>query len=120
MKIIINGKNLHGHAKFSSQIEKTPENYNEEDLRTVRDYEEKVQFLQSERERYVNLLYAEYAKLANLTREGMRKFNARLADLLTKKLEIDTGILHQNLQVNRQRYINYKRILLSEQENDIM
>lgn len=72
-----------------------------------------MQFLQSERERYLNLLYIEYAKLANTTREGMQKFNSRLAELLHVKMEIDSAILHQNLQINRQRIMNHKKKLAS-------
>jgi hypothetical protein len=42
--------------KVFFRIENDPEAYNEDDLRAVRDYEEKVQFLNSERERYKTLL----------------------------------------------------------------
>lgn len=96
-------------------MEKQPEEYIEEDLRAVRDYEEKVKFLQSEREKYINMLYVEYNKLSNITRENMRKFNSRLADALVLKLEIETGVAQQRLQVHRMRHNNHTKNLMAEQ-----
>lgn len=93
------------------QLEKDPENFVEEDLRAVRDYEEKVAFMQSERERYINILFSEYSKLSNLTREGMKKFNSRLTDSQVLKLEIETAILQQRLQVDRMNHINHSKRL---------
>ena len=46
------------------QLEKNPEDYNEEDLRTIKDYEEKVAFRLTERERYRKMLEAEFKKLS--------------------------------------------------------
>lgn len=96
------------------QLEKKPEEYNEEDLRGIRDYEEKVKILQSEREKYINLLYSEYYKLSNITREGMRKFNSRLADILILKLEVETGVTQQRLQISRMRHSSHKKLLLEQ------
>nr|CAD7267441.1 unnamed protein product [Timema shepardi] len=44
-------------------VEKQPEEFDEDDLRVVREYEEKVKFLMSERERYKKLLDQERIKL---------------------------------------------------------
>lgn len=102
-----------------TQTEKPPEQYNEEDLRAIKDYEEKVEFLQSERERYMNMLYAEYAKLSNTTREGMKKFNERLADLFQKKTSVDMGIVLQNLLVARYRSRQFDRKMCKERRDEI-
>lgn len=101
-------------ALFYMQLEKHPDEYVEEDLRAVRDYEEKVKFLQSEREKYINMLYAEYYKLSNITRENMRKFNTRLAEASVMKLEVQTGISQQHLQVHRIRHNNHTKNLIAE------
>lgn len=100
-------------------MEKQPEEYIEEDLRAIRDYEEKVKFLQSEREKYINMLYAEYNKLSNITREGMRKFNSRLSEAFVLKLEIETGIAQQRLQVHRMRHSNHTKNLMAANVSDL-
>nr|CAD7449568.1 unnamed protein product [Timema bartmani] len=45
------------------QVEKQPEEFDEDDLRVVMEYEEKVKFLMSERERYKKMLDQERIKL---------------------------------------------------------
>lgn len=96
-------------------MEKQPEEYVEEDFRAIREYEEKSKFLQSEREKYINMLYVEYNKLSNITREGMRKFNSRLGEALVLKLEIETGIAQQRLQVHRMRHSNHTKNLMAKE-----
>jgi hypothetical protein len=66
----VHDKNIFGHAsllhlKVFFRSEKEPETYSEDDLRAVRDYEDKVQFLNSERERYKTLLRGEYGKVSH-------------------------------------------------------
>jgi hypothetical protein len=46
------------------QIEKNPEDYNNEDLKVIQDYKEKVALRVSERERYRNMLESEFHKLS--------------------------------------------------------
>lgn len=101
---------------FVVKIEKEPENYNEEDLRAIRDYEEKVKFLNSERERYKKILEAEYIKLGGVLRESVKKFNGRLADLLLLKIKIDTALGQETLKINRLRYNCLKKILMNIEE----
>ncbi|XP_044262211.1 cilia- and flagella-associated protein 43 [Tribolium madens] len=101
-------------------IEKEPENFNEDDLRAVRDYEDKVQFLNSERERYKSLLRAEYAKLAKSVRENIKKFNNKLSELLHLRLEVDAAISHESLRVTRIKLFQYKRKLLFQKEQEIL
>lgn len=47
------------------QLEKKPEDYNEVDLKAIKDYEEKCRVLASERERYRKMLEIEYKKVEN-------------------------------------------------------
>ncbi|KAK5649933.1 hypothetical protein RI129_000962 [Pyrocoelia pectoralis] len=101
-------------------IDKQPENYNEEDLRAVRDYEEAVKFLNSERERYKKLLNSEYAKLGSIVRDGVKKFNRKLADCHLTKLLVDSGIKQENLRISRQQLKNHRRIMLNKKELDIV
>jgi hypothetical protein len=102
------------------QVEKEPEAYNEDDLRAVRDYEEKVQFLNSERERYKTLLRAEYGKVSHAVRENIRKFNGRLSDLLLLKLQVDSALTQESLKINRLKLFQHTRKLMFLQEQTIL
>jgi plasmid stabilization system protein ParE len=55
------------------QLEKNPEDYNEEDLRIIKDYEERVEFRLSEREHYRKKLETEFQKLSQSLK--VRKFS---------------------------------------------
>ncbi|KAJ8927378.1 hypothetical protein NQ314_020153 [Rhamnusium bicolor] len=100
-------------------LEKEPEHFNEEDLRAVRDYEEKVAFLHSERERYKKLLDAEFTKIATNLRDNIRKFNQKLKDCLEFKMRLDSGLNQENLKVNRVRWKHNERIKLYQKEEMI-
>ncbi|RZB40350.1 WD repeat-containing protein 96 [Asbolus verrucosus] len=97
-------------------IEKDPENFNEDDLRAVRDYEEKVKFLSNERERYKTMLRAEYGKLSNTVREHIRKFNGKLSDLLNLKLQVDSAISQETFKINRMKLFQHSRMILIKRE----
>lgn len=60
------------------QLDKDPENFNEDDLRLVFEYEAKVAFRNEERQKYRKMLHAEYAKLSAVLNEGIVKFNAKV------------------------------------------
>lgn len=55
------------------QIEKNPEDYNDEDLKIIKDYEEKVALHLSERESYREMLETEFQKLSQTIK--VRKFS---------------------------------------------
>jgi plasmid stabilization system protein ParE len=55
------------------QVEKSPHDYNEEDLKIIKDYEERVAFYLSERERYRKMLETEFQKLSQTLK--VRKFS---------------------------------------------
>ena len=60
------------------QVDKEPEQYNEDDLRVMFEYEAKVAFRNEERDKYRRMLHAEYAKLSQTLNEGIVKFNAKV------------------------------------------
>ncbi|XP_031334791.1 cilia- and flagella-associated protein 43 isoform X2 [Photinus pyralis] len=101
-------------------IDKAPETFNEDDLRAVRDYEEAVKFLNSERERYKKLLNAEYAKIGGIVRDSVKKFNKKLADCYLTKLLVDSGIKQENLRISRQQLKNHERVMLNKSELHIV
>lgn len=68
----------------------------------------------SERARYKNMLEAEYTKLSETMKEGVKKFNTRLRDLLLLKLKVESCRLEEEFKVQRlqawcQERIEYQR-----------
>jgi hypothetical protein len=121
----VHDKKIFGHAsrlhlKVFFRIENDPEAYNEDDLRAVRDYEDQVQFLNSERERYKTLLRGEYSKVSHSVRENIRKFNGRLSDLLLLKLQVDSSLIQESLKINRLKLFQHTRKLMFLQEQTIL
>nr|CAI5834168.1 unnamed protein product [Callosobruchus analis] len=102
--------------KPKCMLEKDPAKFTEEDLRAVRDYEEKVAFLKSERERYKNILDGEFTKIAVSVRDSIRKFNQKVKETVEYKMVIDSGMNHESLRVNRSRDNEDCRINLFEKE----
>lgn len=98
------------NTEFIFQIEKDPSEFNEEDLKTVRDYEEKVAFLNSERERYRNILDTDFTKTSIALRDSIRKFNNKVAKTAEFKLLCDGCMNQENLFVNSHREINSCKI----------
>ncbi|KAK4881574.1 hypothetical protein RN001_004893 [Aquatica leii] len=100
--------------------DKTPEEYNEDDIRATREYEEAVKFLHSERERYKKLLEVEYGKIGNNIRDGIKKFNKKLEDTFLTKLLAESSIKQESLKMSRQALTNHNRILLNKAELDMV
>ncbi|KAF5280666.1 hypothetical protein FQA39_LY05314 [Lamprigera yunnana] len=100
--------------------EKTPAEYIEEDHRAIKEYEEAVQFLNSERERYKRVIAAEYGKTANNIRDSIKKFNKRLTKCFVKKIFVEAAIKQESLKLSRQQLKNHKRILLNKEEINLV
>lgn len=88
-------------------------------MRTVRDYEEKVAFLNSERERYRNILDADFTKTSISLRESIRKFNIKLAGLVEYRFLVASSMNQENFIINRQRMKQYERINTLKEANNI-
>ncbi|XP_022821097.1 cilia- and flagella-associated protein 43 isoform X2 [Spodoptera litura] len=100
-------------------LDKDPENFNEEDLRQVFEYEAKVKFRNEERDKYRKMLHAEYAKLSQVLNEGIIKFNQKVRDTWLTKIKVDSVIGQENLNLMRLRRTNLDRIEMSEVIEDI-
>ncbi|KAJ9574229.1 hypothetical protein L9F63_026125, partial [Diploptera punctata] len=97
--------------------EKTPKDYNEEELRAIRCRILKTSIMFS--------VYAEKRNLIESTKEfnwknrrisdSVLKFNNRLADLFLLKLKIESAIGYENLKIIRGKYrrAEYKRVSLN-------
>lgn len=104
--------------KPKCMLEKKPEDFTEEEIRAAFDYEKKVTFLISERQRYRNMLEAEYSKLSEVTRESVRKFNQRLRDLLLFRLKIESIRCQEVLRLQRMDKYLYERIKFEQTEKE--
>lgn len=69
----------------------------------MKDYEEKVKFLNSERERYKNILDQEYTKIITQIRESVKKFDSRVNDLLHLRIKVDEAIIQEVLILCKER-----------------
>ncbi|CAH2104151.1 unnamed protein product [Euphydryas editha] len=95
-------------------LEKDPEQFNEDDLRLVFDYEAKVAFRNEERDKYRKMLHAEYAKLTQVLNEGIVKFNQKVKEMWLTKLKVDSVIGQENLNLMRLRRTNLDRVEMAE------
>ncbi|XP_052747310.1 cilia- and flagella-associated protein 43 isoform X2 [Bicyclus anynana] len=95
-------------------LEKEPEQFNEEDLRYVFEYEAKVAFRNEERDKYRKMLHAEYAKLSQTLNEGIVKFNQKVKEMWLTKLKVDSVIGQENLNLMRLRRTNLDRVEMAE------
>ncbi|KAK9882218.1 hypothetical protein WA026_019732 [Henosepilachna vigintioctopunctata] len=100
-------------------IEKQPEEFNEEDLRAVKDYEEKVKFLNSERERYKYLLDQEYSKITTQVRESVKKFDMRINDLLLLYIKVNEAIIQEVLILCKERMKLLDRLAFGDKELEL-
>ncbi|KZC03850.1 WD repeat-containing protein 96 [Dufourea novaeangliae] len=105
--------------KPACMLEKQPEDYTEDDILAVRQYEKDVQFLQEERERYKRMLEAEYIKVMGLLQEGIDRFNVKLDELFHLKINIESAIKQMHLRYIRGYLRNYHRIKSLREEDRI-
>ncbi|XP_043526781.1 cilia- and flagella-associated protein 43-like [Frieseomelitta varia] len=103
--------------KPACMLEKKPEDYTSEDISAVKQYENDVQFLMEERERYKRMLEAEYGRVMELLKEGIDKFNDRLNDLFHLKINVEAAINQLHLRYIR-GWILIRRRMQSLQEED--
>ena len=67
--------------KPQCMLDKSSKEYTEEEMQIVKKYEEDVEFLMNEREKYRKILETSYQDTMVAFKEGNKKFNARLEDL---------------------------------------
>lgn len=101
-------------------IEKEPDDFNEDDLRSIKAYEEALKCFESERLRYKRMLVSEYATLGSVVRESVKKFNSRVEEMLWVKTKVESAICQEKLKINRMRLRNYHRIKLIASEREIL
>ncbi|GLG92431.1 WD repeat-containing protein C10orf79, partial [Gryllus bimaculatus] len=101
-------------------MEKLPEEWNEEEIRLVRDYDQKVLNLMDQRRLYRKICGKEYEEILQNQKESMLKFDKRLQQLLLLKMEIQSCIDQENLKILRGRMKIHERMKLENQEHSIL
>ncbi|XP_075222313.1 cilia- and flagella-associated protein 43 isoform X2 [Lycorma delicatula] len=99
--------------------EKEPENFNEQDLIAIRDYEEKVKFHNSERDRYYKMLEQEYYNIKKSIEDSIKKFDDDLYDLLLLKLNVESALNQEILKKLRLRKLFFDILKLDFTEIEI-
>lgn len=59
--------------------------------------------MNSERERYKNILDQEYTKIITQIRESVKKFDSRVNDLLHLRIKVDEAIIQEVLILCKER-----------------
>uniref|UniRef100_A0A1B0EX10 Uncharacterized protein n=1 Tax=Phlebotomus papatasi TaxID=29031 RepID=A0A1B0EX10_PHLPP len=101
------------------QTKKDLREYDEHDWRAVREYEEKLNFLDSEREKYRDQLLDEKRQLQETLDRQIYMFNKKLAELAKVKVKVQMAINQEDLKILRNSMYNYKRIQFTRQEHEI-
>lgn len=82
---------------------KEPEEYVEEDIRAVNEYEKAVVAWDEERAKYRNLLQDEQTKLIQKMQESIETFDSRVFELFKTKLKYESAIKQEQLKISRLR-----------------
>ncbi|XP_055684222.1 cilia- and flagella-associated protein 43 [Lutzomyia longipalpis] len=100
------------------QTKKDLREYDEHDWRAVREYEEKLNFLDSEREKYRDQLLSEKQHLQETLDRQIYNFNKKLAELAKLKVKVQMAINQEDMKILRNSMYNYRRIQFTRQEHD--
>ncbi|CAH1784594.1 unnamed protein product [Owenia fusiformis] len=103
---------------FMSQ--KPEEEWSEDDLKMVAEYEKKVQTLNEEREKYKKQLESELKKLQLQITETMETFDQWLNNLFTRKIKTEMCVYQEELKIVRLRYSLMVEDELNSREAELM
>lgn len=98
---------------------KDPKDFDEDDLKAGKDYEDKIKFLQSERERYRKILEEEEIKLQKILTDQILKLNYKVGETLLLKMKVEAAICQEDLKQLRYSLYNFKRIKFDRKEQTI-
>ncbi|ESO90244.1 hypothetical protein LOTGIDRAFT_233795 [Lottia gigantea] len=90
---------------------KESEEWTEEEVKSAKEYEKKVQDLKEEREKYRKQLETELRKLEQVIADNMTGFDEVLNQLFMKKVKVMMVLYQEDLKINRLRY----NLLLEEE-----
>ncbi|XP_063238725.1 CD109 antigen-like [Bacillus rossius redtenbacheri] len=106
--------------KPKCMAERQPEEYTEQDLRDVKEYEERVRQLMVERERYRKMLEQEFGRLVTEEQNLMAEFDKKLDSLYQLKLNIEGAVKQEQLKILRARLLSHRRAQLDAREKHLL
>lgn len=98
---------------------KDPKDFDEDDLKAGKDYEDKIKFLQTERERYRKILEDEEIKLEHMLADQILKLNYKVGETLLLKMKVEAAISQEDLKQLRYSLYNFKRVKFNRKEQSI-
>lgn len=108
--------------KWEDEIKKTPkipeclvknkpeDDWNETEVRQVSDYNQEMEKIQQEREKYRRMLFEEQKLLQGFVDEEVQRFNYNLAEMSLEKLKSDMAIGQEEMKLLMITFYNFKRI----------
>lgn len=98
---------------------KNPKDYTPEDLRAIHEYEQQVEFLEGERERYWGMLVDEQTETSEQLFAQLRRFNHCLGETLIEKIKVEFAIAGEDLKVLRMQLFNWERLRFADRRRQL-
>lgn len=99
---------------------KDPKNYTAADLAAITQYEKQINNINSEREKYFDMLNQEENTIDGLLEKQVKSFNSKIGETFLQKLHIEFCIGCEELKLLRYHLMNFNRQLLSQKEKDLL
>ncbi|KAL7297332.1 hypothetical protein TKK_0009726 [Trichogramma kaykai] len=84
------------------RIGKRPEEYTNDDKLAIKQYEQELERLVSERLKYKNILLADYETIQTTLKNSIERFNKRLGQLHLMRMKVQAAVQQLNLVICRQ------------------
>lgn len=89
--------------------DKDPKDYNEEDIVSIRMYEEELRQLGFAREKYHQMLQEEKSKIYRNLNDQIQKFNVKVGETLLQKMHVEFAIGTEELKLLSFFLFNFQR-----------
>lgn len=100
-------------------LNKDPKDYDEEDLLSIKQYEEEIRQLGCEREKYRQMLTEETAKIYRNLNDQIKKFNYKVGETLLQKMRVEFAIGSEELKLLGNFLFNFQRKDMAQKEATI-
>ena len=104
-------------VKPDFMLQKSEDQWNEEEIKAAKEFEKKEKHLKEEREKYRKALEAELKKLQTANAEGMANFDEKLQKLFRQRIEYQKTVNQEELKIVRLARLIYGSAC-NEQEDE--
>lgn len=88
-------------------------------MRDIQEYEDTIDFLKSERERYRQMLYAERIRIHSHLLDQIQKFNMKVGETLLTKMKVEAAICQEEFKLIKHTQYLYQRQYRQRYENEL-